>query len=584
MREKREKKFATGSVGEIGDTVEDNFRLAKLACARALGYFSPAIRALSPHFTDVKEARPGVRMTMAVDKYFRVYVGNEFVREMMQAALDVSAEKPCETCGGDSHHKLAYVGGVIGHEAYHVIRKHYKRFDISGFSNPNKWNTAADLELNDGLIEMYAAIQTPKLCLPPFGVWPEKYRNFPKSAGEWDLNPKKPVVEALLETVKAAKMVAMLSRSDADIKILVAAAKAHEEYYEKEMSYTDKTQDYAHHEVEQHGTEIWKLFDDNKIAEEYYMLLPDPPPCPKHGGQPQPGQPGCGEPGDEGEPGEGEGQPGDGHGEGVGPCTCPWETEHGSGVGGEARDYELGPPTNENPGVSEAEGKQISRAVAKKVVEGSKSRGTMPAGLERWAEEELGPAKYDWRSELNKACRWGGGRKFGFAKRSYKRQGLLSTPRILFPTKFSPVPNITVVFDTSGSMCDMALKAGLEEVSGVMKSIGANIRFTSVDAQASKLTDVKNIRDVKLVGGGGTDMCVGIDAALADKRRIPSVIIVMTDGYTGWPEHQLNKGKTTLIVCLVGEGTAPLESVPSWALAIKIEGEDPSVNRPDEAA
>ena len=65
-------------------------------------------------------------------------------------------------------------------------------------------------------------------------------------------------------------------------------------------------------------------------------------------------------------------------------------------------------------------------------------------------------------------------------------------------------------------------------------------------------------------------MGVGI-AAAGHLRPTPKIVIVLTDGYTGWPED-LPKGVESLIVCLtVAES---LETTPTWAKKILIEGDN----------
>ena len=69
----------------------------------------------------------------------------------------------------------------------------------------------------------------------------------------------------------------------------------------------------------------------------------------------------------------------------------------------------------------------------------------------------------------------------------------------------------------------------------------------TVDSRSSAPQKLRNVRDLQLSGGGGTDMRVGISAALEHGANI---IIVMTDGYTPWPEAA-PRG-TKVICCLVG--------------------------------
>ncbi len=577
-KEPQKTKFNTHFVDPLGDSPETQFRQAKIAASKVMGYCAPAIRALNPIFIDKEYFAPGVKATMGVDKYYRVYVGKQFVTEQVQAAKDVSETSPCLTCGEKEHHPLAYIAGTICHEAWHLIRRHSKRYANMGIQNHRKWNIAADLELNDDLLEIFKDFPKPKICLPVFGVWPERWRNVPANAAAWKLNPKKSQLEAFM----------------------AASDKDGLETFIESLTPTDEERLYAYKQVEKHGADIWPLFVDHKLAEEYYMLLPDDPECPVHGppcpscGVPHPGAHEDEDKKEDGEKGDEEQdekesedeQDGDGaggkdqddnhsHG-GDAQCTCPWTTEHGSGVGGDKRDHELGPPSGENPGVSEAEGNIISREIAQNICE-AKKRGKMPAGMARWADEEIEPAKYDWRSQLAKAVMYGAGRKHGAELRTFRRLGILTGfGNIIYPSKYDPVPDITVVQDTSGSMCQDALNASASEIDGICKAIGATVRFTSVDAAASELQDLENVRDMKLTGGGGTDMRVGIEAAMSDPQKIPSVIIVLTDGFTPWPDHPPNNGRTTLIVCLVGPDTEGLDTVPSWALGIKIE-ENPQV-------
>lgn len=517
-RSARKAKFTPPTTIEVGGS-ENQVRMAKVAVAKVMHPLAPAIRALSLVFLEAKdgeklEAYPGVPMTMGVDKYYRCYINPNFVTELVKAAEEVTPDNPCFTCGATSHYPLAYIGGVLGHEAYHLVRKHSNRCEAANLTDLQKFNTAADMEINDDLLTIFKDSK-PLLCLPPSGTYAKYYRDVPLNASNWDNNPNKG-------------------------KLNLASSRAKAKIIYDNLSFSDTLECWSSDQLSKHGPGIWSMFTDNKLAEEYYMLLPeDTPP--------------------------------NGH-------------DHGSGVGGERRRHEQGPPNGKNPGVSEAEGRTISREVANNV-RSRAAADNMPAGMDRWANGELGEAKYDWRQELAKVCRYGAGRKNGSSMRSYRRLGLLTAStrgKVLFPMKYDPVPDITVVFDTSGSMCELALKAGLEEVKGVMTAVGANIRLTSVDSEASELQNVTTIENVKLSGGGGTNMCVGIACAMKDPERIPSVIIVMTDGYTPWPSQPVNGGLTTLICCLVGEDSNELTSVPSWAMGIKIEGENPEVRNKEE--
>jgi predicted metal-dependent peptidase len=69
---------------------------------------------------------------------------------------------------------------------------------------------------------------------------------------------------------------------------------------------------------------------------------------------------------------------------------------------------------------------------------------------------------------------------------------------------------------------------------------------------------------VELVGGGGTDMGAGIDAATALRPR-PAVTVVLTDGFTPWPDRAPRGIR--VVVALLGD-EAP--DGPQWARAVRV--------------
>ncbi len=64
------------------------------------------------------------------------------------------------------------------------------------------------------------------------------------------------------------------------------------------------------------------------------------------------------------------------------------------------------------------------------------------------------------------------------------------------------------------------------------------------------------------MGGGGTDLRVGLDAA---QHQRPDVVVVLTDGYTPWPEQAPKQGRV-VIVDLVGS-----QQFPEWAEVIRVD-------------
>ena len=127
-------------------------------------------------------------------------------------------------------------------------------------------------------------------------------------------------------------------------------------------------------------------------------------------------------------------------------------------------------------------------------------------------------------------------------------------------------PRLTaaVVIDTSASMTSDDLDTALAEVSGVIKAVGGTVQVIVCDAHAERARTVRNPRDVKLIGGGGTDMRVGIDAAEA-LNPAPNVIVVLTDGDTPWPSTPT---RARLIAVLTRD--RGMSRLPTWARGIHV--------------
>jgi predicted metal-dependent peptidase len=135
------------------------------------------------------------------------------------------------------------------------------------------------------------------------------------------------------------------------------------------------------------------------------------------------------------------------------------------------------------------------------------------------------------------------------------------------------VPEVLVLCDTSGSMGDDDLAIVLAEVDGLLKGVGLarnRVRVMAVDAAVQAVQNVSNIRQINLVGGGGTDMGAGLVAA-AKLRPRPSVIVVLTDGMTPWPA-EAPKGMQ-VVVGIIGNparGGRPW-AAPTWARVVPID-------------
>ena len=80
------------------------------------------------------------------------------------------------------------------------------------------------------------------------------------------------------------------------------------------------------------------------------------------------------------------------------------------------------------------------------------------------------------------------------------------------------------------------------------------------DAAVHSAKEVFHVQQITIIGGGGTDLTPGIEAASRRHPR-PDVIVVITDGDTPWPKR--GPRGIRVIVVLVGSGSAP-----NWAYAV----------------
>jgi predicted metal-dependent peptidase len=174
----------------------------------------------------------------------------------------------------------------------------------------------------------------------------------------------------------------------------------------------------------------------------------------------------------------------------------------------------------------------------------------------------------DWREVLAGSVRRAVGSASGAVDYTYQRPSrrAASQPGVVLPSLRRPIPTIAIVIDTSGSMGDQELAAALSEVAGVLRGVGIRgnrVTVLSCDAAVHVAQRVTRAEQIELHGGGGTDMRVGIATAL-DLPQRPDVIVVLTDGFTPWPDEPSGP---RVIAGLIGP-SAPLP--PDWIESVHI--------------
>ena len=211
------------------------------------------------------------------------------------------------------------------------------------------------------------------------------------------------------------------------------------------------------------------------------------------------------------------------------------EPQGGKGQGqGEAADGEG------EGGRSESEIQQTRLRVAEQVKEHAKQqkgRGSLPLGMDRWADDVCKPPVVPWQTILGRVVRQAVAYRPGAVDYSYsrpsRRQGGVGfgVGRPILPALVRPVPEVMVWLDTSGSMGQEQLAAGLAETAGVLRACGSEINFGACDAAVHAYGRVENPSQLaKLVKGGGGSSFIPAFEHMAQMRRRPQLAIFMTDG------------------------------------------------------
>lgn len=243
------------------------------------------------------------------------------------------------------------------------------------------------------------------------------------------------------------------------------------------------------------------------------------------------------------------------------------EIDCGSGAHSHADQVERSWPVHtEAParpvGLSEGEQLLIRRAVAEEL---QRQPGTPSAGWTRWAEGSIEP-RVHWRSLLRRTVHGSGGRRPGGTDWSMQRPSRRSAPPFVLPGLVSNPAPIGVIVDTSASMTDGHLAAAWSEVLAAIAAVGHRrdrVTVFSTDTVATRIPVLG--KRTSLVGGGGTDLGVGIAAAVRVRPKVHR-ILALTDGWTPWPDSPPRCPLT--IVLLRDDGPRP--HTPAWADVIEV--------------
>jgi len=207
------------------------------------------------------------------------------------------------------------------------------------------------------------------------------------------------------------------------------------------------------------------------------------------------------------------------------------------------------------------------RQAAQEIAQAAKGQGNVPAGLAAWAERELKPPTIDWRRQLAGLVRRAitaaaGAVDYTYRKQSRRGAGLrhyLGGNAPIMPALYRPVPSVAMILDVSGSMGGGPAEVARSEIMGVVQAVGCSLDVFLADTQVSGRARVANKSDVVKLGEtlGGTDLASSIREV--NEMRKFDVLIVLTDGETGW--HAPGEIRSSVIAAITPGGSEPPEHV-----------------------
>ena len=249
----------------------------------------------------------------------------------------------------------------------------------------------------------------------------------------------------------------------------------------------------------------------------------------------------------------------------------------GSVSGGKRRQYELDPDDELTPASTTNQQDNILDSVAASIISAENDNQDLPEGLTRIARDRLDPT-LDWKKllafNLRSAVSNVAGRRDYTYTRPSRRQGVVnqSGANFILPAMRQPQPPcVAIVLDTSGSIGNDTLDNYLSEIRGIMNAVGisSGIWILPCDSKVHEVAKIRSfdLSKVRIKGGGGTNMTVGIEEALRIRPRA-NIIVTLTDGATPWPD----KKPVGAAIYLAVLTTKSFQShVPTWMTTVVME-------------
>lgn len=224
--------------------------------------------------------------------------------------------------------------------------------------------------------------------------------------------------------------------------------------------------------------------------------------------------------------------------------------------------------------------RQDTRERMKQQIQNSKSKSHYGADEELLEKmlNLMSPPKADWRSIFRPAmARLRGEVSQGKDVESYRKVNRRYSGSVIFPGKVAIEPTAMFAIDTSGSMAKKDTVATLVEVQEILTSVFRSRKgmpIFAVDTEMKEVQHVRNIKDLDLSGGGGTDMALPFRYVTSlPKAKRPDIFILSTDGHVFW-DDVVNALRDCPVRCVILVTDAHMSHVPkeahNYALIIPI--------------
>jgi len=202
--------------------------------------------------------------------------------------------------------------------------------------------------------------------------------------------------------------------------------------------------------------------------------------------------------------------------------------------------------------------------------------GDTPDWLQRYAD--VSRSQINWRTQLSRLVgemtNWGTGCSTYTWTSGVSLLADCVSDGILLPSYETTSPSVAMIVDTSSSMGQEELSRAQGEIDGILSAINVEdgLLVIPTDASAKEPQRVFHAGQIKLVGGGGTDLGKGLVAADKLTPR-PEAVIIATDGYTPWPKKPPKN--LNVVVLIVSDSWSRRQNqdqyqVPPWAKCVEM--------------